>query len=153
MVQTTFIKAKTLNLQSSSQILKHLCDCSLSNVDLGLQSFPCSKIRSAQHWGRRGAHLSENKVVNSECKKSRENSRQMAPISTICDEYCRSSYDPGCSHWFVALVWPLRQVFFFIQLYVTRASVSWTCAFITNCSKSVSRVKLKLWEGSISSLH
>ena len=44
------------------------------------------------------AHLSENKGVKSECKKSRENSRQMAPISTICDEYCRSSYDPGCSH-------------------------------------------------------
>ena len=42
---------------------------------------------------------------------------------------------------------------FFIQLYVNRASVSWTCAFITNCSKSVSRVKLKLWEGSISSPH
>ena len=86
------------DLQSSSQILKHWCDFPLPNVDLGFQSFQCSKIRSAQHWGRRGAHLSENKGVKSECKKSRENSRQMAPISTICDEYCRSSYDPGCSH-------------------------------------------------------
>ena len=66
-----------------------LCDCPLPNVDLGLQSFQCSKIRSAQHWGRRGAHLSENKGVKSECKKFGENSRQMAPVSTICDEYCR----------------------------------------------------------------
>ena len=74
-------------LQSLSQILKHLCDFPLPNVDLGLQSFQCSKIRSAQHWGRRGAHLSENKGVKSECKKFGENSRQMAPVSTICDEY------------------------------------------------------------------
>ena len=89
MVQTTFIKANTLNLQSSSQILKHLCDCSLSNVDLGLQSFQGSKICSAQHWGRRAAHLSDNKGVKREiCKKFGENSRQMAPVSTICDEYC-----------------------------------------------------------------
>ena len=56
-------------LQSSSQILKHLCDFSLPNVDLGLQSFQCSKIRSAQHWGRRVAYLSENKGVKHECKK------------------------------------------------------------------------------------
>ena len=76
-------------LQYSSQILKHLCDSRLSNVDLGLQSFQCSKIRSAQHWGGRGAHLSENKGVKSECKKFGENSRQMAPVSTISDEYCR----------------------------------------------------------------
>ena len=47
------------------------------------------KIRSAQQWGRRGAHWSENKGVKSECKKFGENSRQMAPVSTICDEYCR----------------------------------------------------------------
>ena len=40
----------------------------------------------AQHWGRRGAHLSENKGVKSECKKSVENLRQMASVSTICDE-------------------------------------------------------------------
>ena len=66
-----------LRLQSSSQILKHLCDFSLPNVDLGLQSFQCSKIRSAQHWGRRAAHLSENKGVKRECKKFGENSRQM----------------------------------------------------------------------------
>ena len=42
----------------------------------------------AQHWGRRGANLSENEGARSECKKSGENSRQMAPVSTICDEYC-----------------------------------------------------------------
>ena len=35
----------------------------------------------AQHWGRRGAHLSDNEGVRSECKKSGENSRQMAPVS------------------------------------------------------------------------
>jgi len=46
----------------------------------------------AQHWGRRGAHLSENEGVRSECKKSGENSRQMAPVSTICDEHCRAMY-------------------------------------------------------------
>ena len=76
-------------LQYSSQILKHLCDFPLPNVDLGLQSFQCSKIRSAQHWGRRGAHLSENKGVKSECKKFGENLRQMASVSVICDEDCR----------------------------------------------------------------
>ena len=68
------------DLQSPSQILKHLCDFPLPSVDLGLQSFQCSKIRSAQHWGRRGAHLSENKGVKSECKKFGENSRQMAAV-------------------------------------------------------------------------
>ena len=55
----------------------------------GLQSFQCSKIRSAQHWGRRAAHLSENKGVKRKCKKFGENSRQMAPVSAICDEYWR----------------------------------------------------------------
>ena len=53
-----------------------------------LQSSYCSKICVAQQWGRRGANLSENKGVRSECKKFGENSRQMAPVSTICDEYC-----------------------------------------------------------------
>ena len=43
----------------------------------------------AQHWGRRGTHLNENKGVKSECKKLGENSRQMVSVSTICDEYCR----------------------------------------------------------------
>ena len=42
----------------------------------------------AQHWGRRGAHLSENKGVKSECKKFGENLRKMASVSTICDEDC-----------------------------------------------------------------
>ena len=32
--------------------------------------------------------MSENGGVRSECKKFEENSRQMAPVSTICDEYC-----------------------------------------------------------------
>ena len=81
-------KTPAIELQYSSQILKHLSDFPLPNVDLGLQSFQCSKIRSAQHWGRRGAHLSENKGVKCECKKIGENSRLMAPVSTICDEHC-----------------------------------------------------------------
>ena len=55
-----------------------------------LQSSHCFKIRLAQHCGRRGANVSENEGVRSECKKFGENSRQMAPVSTICDEYCRS---------------------------------------------------------------
>ena len=44
----------------------------------------------AQHLGRKGAHLSENKGVKSECKKFGENSRKTASVSTICDEYCRN---------------------------------------------------------------
>ena len=75
-------------LQYSSEILKHLCDFPLPNVDFGLQSSQCSKIRVAQHWGRRGVHLIENKGVKSECMKFGENSRQMSSVSTICDEYC-----------------------------------------------------------------
>ena len=81
--------------QYSSQILKHLCDFPLPNVDLGLQSSQCSKIRVAQHWGRRGAHLSENKGVKSECKKFGENLRQMASVSSICDEDCRLTRWPA----------------------------------------------------------
>ena len=42
----------------------------------------------AQHWGRKGADLSENKGGKSECKKFGENSRKTASMSTICDEYC-----------------------------------------------------------------
>ena len=53
-----------------------------------LQSSHCFKLRLAQHCGRRGANVSENEGVRSECKKFGENSRQMAPVSTICDEYC-----------------------------------------------------------------
>ena len=37
-----------------------------------------------------GTHLSENKGVKSECKKFGKNLRQMAPVSTICDKYCRT---------------------------------------------------------------
>ena len=42
-----------------------------------------------------GAHLSENKGVKSECKKFGKNSREMAPVSTICDEYS-SFFQEGC---------------------------------------------------------
>ena len=34
-----------------------------------LQSSQCSKIHVAQHWGRRGAHLSKKKSAMIECKK------------------------------------------------------------------------------------
>ena len=40
-----------------------------------------------KHWGRRGAHLSENKGVKSECRLFGENSRETVSVSTICDEY------------------------------------------------------------------
>ena len=40
------------------------------NVDLGIAgSYQCSKIRGAQHWGRRRAHFSENKGEKSEYNK------------------------------------------------------------------------------------
>ena len=48
-----------------------------------LQSSQCSKIRVAQHWGRRGAHLSENKGMKSESKTFEENSRQTASVTSI----------------------------------------------------------------------
>ena len=49
-------------------MLKHLCAFPLiPNVDLAITVV--SKIHVAQHWGRRGAHLRENKGVKSECQK------------------------------------------------------------------------------------
>ena len=48
-----------------------------------LQSSQCSKIRVAQYWGRRGAHLSENKGMKSECKKFEENSRETGSVTSI----------------------------------------------------------------------
>ena len=107
--------------QSSSQILKHPCDFSLPIVDLDLQSFQCSKIRSAQHWGRRAAHFCENKGVKRECKKFGENSTQMAPVSTIWDEYwglrrkwwsCKwrldeNESDSGCKFTYIVIVFKI----------------------------------------------
>ena len=78
-------------LQYSSQILKHLCDFPLANVDLGLQSSQCSKIRVAQHWGREEHIWVRTISVKGEYKKLGENSTQMASVSTICDEYCSLS--------------------------------------------------------------
>ena len=43
--------------------------------------------------------MSENKGVKSECKKFGENSRQMAAVSTICDEYCSPYNEPRPVHW------------------------------------------------------
>ena len=66
-----------------------LCDFPLPKCWLGYWNhLSAPKICMAQHWGRRGAHLSENEGVKSECKKFGENSREMASVSTICDEYC-----------------------------------------------------------------
>ena len=45
-----------------------------------------------------GAHLSEKNDVKSECKKFGKNSRQMAPVLMICDEYnCRTRIS-GLAH-------------------------------------------------------
>ena len=41
--------------------------------------------------------MSENKGVKSDCKKFGENSRQMAAVSTICDEYCSPYNEPETS--------------------------------------------------------
>ena len=62
------------------------------NVDLGITVVSVlQNTRGSEHWGRRGAHLSENKGMKSECKKFGENSRETASVSTICDEYCSPS--------------------------------------------------------------
>ena len=39
--------------------------------------------------------MSENKGVKSECKKFGENLRQIASVSSICDEDCRSTRWPA----------------------------------------------------------
>ena len=111
----------------------------LPNVDLGLQSFQCSKIRSEQHWGRRGAHLSENKDVKSECKKFSKNSRQMAPVSTICDEYCSLRDIP------LPLPWPLRKALIYTQASSLRTT-SWTD---TSCTGTNIPRDTKQWTHTI----
>ena len=58
-----------------------------------LQVSQCSKIGIAQHWGRRGAHLSEGKVWRVNVRNFQKiNSRETVSVSMICDEYC--SYVP-----------------------------------------------------------
>ena len=48
-----------------------------------------SKICVAQHWGRRGAHLSENKICDEWMWESiGENSQETVSVSSICDGYC-----------------------------------------------------------------
>ena len=49
----------------------------------------CSHFSAPKYARLNIGDLSENKGVKRECKKFGENSRQMAPVSTICDEYCR----------------------------------------------------------------
>ena len=84
-------------LQYSSQILKHLCDFPLPNVDLGIavMSISAPKYMWLNIGEGEGAHLSENKGVKSECKKFGENLRQMASVSVICDEDCRLTRWPA----------------------------------------------------------
>ena len=48
-----------------------------------LQSSQCSKIRVAQHWGRRGVFLSENKGEKSECTKFSKKLKKKGFVSTI----------------------------------------------------------------------
>ena len=62
-----------------------------SHVGLGLQSFQWkySRLNSGEGEGHIGVRTRVYKGVKSECKKIGENSRQMAPVSTICDEHCR----------------------------------------------------------------
>ena len=47
------------------------------------------RLNSGEGEGHIGVRTSVYKGVKSECKKIGENSRQMAPVSTICDEHCR----------------------------------------------------------------
>ena len=62
-----------------------------------LQSSQCSKMRVAQHWGRRGAHLSEKKGEKSACKtfskKFRKNVRFMFQrfVTSIVDALVQSN--------------------------------------------------------------
>ena len=49
----------------------------------------CSHFSAPKYARLNIGDLSKNKGVKGECKKFGENSRQMAPVSTICDEYCR----------------------------------------------------------------
>ena len=49
-----------LMLQYSSQILKHLCDFPSPMLIWVCSHFNAPKYARSQHWGGRGAHLSEN---------------------------------------------------------------------------------------------
>ena len=76
-------------LQYSSQMLKHLCDFPLPNVDLEfavisvLQNTHCSTL------GREKGHFSKETCVRSKPREFSRNSGEMVSVSTtICDEYC-----------------------------------------------------------------
>ena len=84
----SWIFFKFLTFTPDTFVLTYICPSPSPMLIWVLQSSHCFKIRLAQHCGRRGANVSENEGVRSECKKFGENSRQMAPVSTICDEYC-----------------------------------------------------------------
>ena len=55
----------------------------------------CSHFSAPKYARLNIGDLSENKGVKRECKKFGENSRQMAPVSTICDECCRLKANDG----------------------------------------------------------
>ena len=95
-----------------------------------LQSSQCSKICMAQHWGRRGAHLSENEGVRSECKKSGETSRQMAPVSrfvmSIVFSWKTGNNDRFRSRWiFWDRWWKIRVFFRVHKVKLKRKTVCW----------------------------
>ena len=53
-----------------------------------LLSSQCSKIRMAQHWGRREHIWVRTKVHWVNARKFWENSQKAVSVSTICDNYC-----------------------------------------------------------------
>ena len=59
------------------------------NVELGITVVSVLQNTRGSTLGWKRAYFSENKGVKTECKKFGENSRDMASVSTICDEYCR----------------------------------------------------------------
>ena len=62
---------------------------SFPNFDLGVTVISMHQNTRGSTLGWKRAYFSENKGVKTEYKKFGENSRDMASVSTICDEYCR----------------------------------------------------------------
>ena len=75
-----------LKLQYLSQILKHLCDFPLPQCWFGYYSHLSAPKYAWLNIGEGEGHICERTKVSG--VKFGENSRQMAPVSMICDEYC-----------------------------------------------------------------
>ena len=81
----------------------------------------CSHFSAPKYARLNIGDLSENKGVKRECKKFGENSRQMAPVSTTCDEYwglrrkwwsCKwcldeNESDSGCNFTYIVIVFKI----------------------------------------------